>query len=193
MTVITNHTKGPRIFNVKVKGTEDQVEQVVVGPGQTSPDVDLIDPEDRVLVGMHEAGEISLDGKRAATYQDRDAISEARVEHEKQLYELRLKERDLEEREAELRAQQDIVQKMYREAATQAGQLLADPLPPGTDTKGGKESEEALRRAGVDPKAQGQQGQQGQGARPAGPAQVRTEPRGEPRGEPHESRQAPKK
>jgi hypothetical protein len=130
MTVITNHTKGPRVFNVKVKGTEDQVEQVVVGSGQTSPDVDLVDPEDRVLVGMHEAGEISLDGKRAATYQDRDAISEARTEHEKQLYEFRLKERDLAEREAELRAQQDIVQKMYREAATQAGQLLADPLRP---------------------------------------------------------------
>jgi hypothetical protein len=160
MTKITNHTRGPRIFNVRVN---DQNEQVVVGPGQTSQDVELMNPEDRVLKGMHEAGEISLDGKRAVIYKDADAIVEARAEHEKQRYEIQQKEKELAEREAELRVQQDVVQKMYREAAELAGQTLADPLPPGTDTEGGAESEEARRRAGVDQEQARKAGGPGQG------------------------------
>jgi hypothetical protein len=148
MTKITNHARGPRFFNVKGEG--DQASQLVLAPGQTSEDVELVDPEDRVLVGMHRLGEISLDGRRAKELSGKDEISEARQEHEKALAELRQKEAELAYRESELAVKMDKFQQLRREDAQRAGALLADPLPPGTDTEGGAESEEALERAGVD-------------------------------------------
>jgi hypothetical protein len=162
MTKITNHARGPRFFNIKGEG--DQASQLVLAPGQTSEDVELVDPEDRVLVGMHRLGEISLDGRRAKELSGKDEISETRQEHEKALAELRQKEAELAYRESELAVKMDKFQQMRREDAQRAGALLADPLPPGTDTEGGEESEEALERAGVNleqvKKAKGQ----GQGA-----------------------------
>jgi hypothetical protein len=162
MTKITNHARGPRFFNIKGEG--DQASQLVLAPGQTSEDVELMDPEEKVLIGMHQLGEISLDGKRAKELFGKDEISEARQEHEKALAELRQKETELAYRESELAAKMDKFQQMRREDAQRAGALLADPLPPGTDTEGGEESEEALERAGVNLEQAKTAKGQGQGA-----------------------------
>jgi hypothetical protein len=149
---VTNHSRGPRTFNRRVG--ENQVDQIVVLSGQTSPDFEPVDAEDVVTAALFESGEISIDGKRAKSLGDFDKLAADRVEHDKRLAELKAREAELLAKETELRSQQDRFQQLQREAAMAAGNTpgLADPLPPGTDTKGGKESEEALRRAGVDPK-----------------------------------------
>lgn len=157
MTKVTNHSPGPRVLNVdnglkNAKG-ERVIEQVTVLPGQTL-DVNLHDQEHPVFVGMVESGQLALDGKRAKGLAEFDKLASDRAAFEKERQELAKRQAELSDRESELRSQQDVFQRLQREAAAKAGATpgLADPLPPGTDTKGGKESEEALRRQGNDPR-----------------------------------------
>jgi hypothetical protein len=149
---ITNHGRGPRTFNRRVG--KDQVDQIVVLPGLTSPDFEPVDPEDVVTTALFEVGEISIDGKKAKSLGDFDKLASDRAEHEKRLAELKAREAELATKETELRTQQDRFQQLQREAAMRAGATpgLADPLPQGTDTKGAKESEEAVKKVGLDPK-----------------------------------------
>lgn len=148
MTKITNHTRGPRFFNAKSESGKPV--RHILAPGQTSPDLELFKPDDRVLMGMHETGQISLDGKRPQVFAERDQLAEARKDHDQRLQELRQKEQELSVKEAELNARFDKLAQLNREAAELAGAVNADPLPPGTDTEGGPEAEEARKRAGVD-------------------------------------------
>lgn len=157
MPKITNYAAGPRVLNVdnglkNAKG-ETVIEQVTLLPGQTL-DVNLHNPDHPVFTGMVESGQLAVDGKRAKGLAEHDKLASDRAAFEKERLELAKREAALADRESELRSQQDIFQRLQREAVAKAGATpgLADPLPPGTDTKGGKESEEALRRQGNDPR-----------------------------------------
>lgn len=149
---VTNHGRGPRTFNRRVG--ENQVDQIVVLPGLTSPEFEPVDSEDVVTAALFEVGEISIDGKRAKSLGDFDKLAADRAEHDRRLAELKAREAEILARESELRVQQDRFQQLQREAAMVAGSTpgLADPLPLDADTKGGQESDVALQKVGVDPK-----------------------------------------
>lgn len=161
MPKITNFSRGPRTVNVVVGQAADgrpQVATHLIQPGQTSPEVNLVDAEDPVLKALVERGDLALDGQKARHLEGRGELAADRAKFAEQLEELKKRERELADRESEIIAQQDRFQRLQREAAMRAGATpgLADPLPPGTDTRGGEESRRALERAGLDPNLAGE-------------------------------------
>jgi chaperonin cofactor prefoldin len=162
---LKNNSPGARIVN-RDTGRKNQAgdkvgEQVLVMPGQVLKDFTPVNPDDPVFVGMCEDGQLVVDGKNASKSSNAEAeLAKRREELDKQAYELQKQANELARQREELKHLRNPMDVTNREAAMIAGTMVADPLPPGTDTKGGKESEEALRRAGIDPK-------EAQGANPA--------------------------
>jgi len=164
---LRNKSPGARIVN-RDTGRKNQAgdkigEPVLVMPGQVLNDFTPVNPDDPVFVGMCESGDLVLDGKHASKQLDAEAkLNKEREELDKKSRELQQQFHELARQREELKHLRNPMDVSNREAAMIAGTMpgVADPLPPGTDTKGGKESEEALRRAGLDPK-------EAQGANPA--------------------------
>lgn len=154
---IRNNSKGGRVLNrdtgQKRPDGSKVGDQFFLGVGATTPkDFVLLDENDPVFRGFVESGDLSVDGGRSGSRKEEDALSKQRDELNKRKFELDKQQAELDKQREELRHMRNPMEVTNREAAMIAGTLVADPLPPGTDTKGGKESEEALKRAGVDPK-----------------------------------------
>lgn len=59
---ITNRAQAARGINVML--TKDRAQTIVLQPGETSPDVKLVDPEDRQVIGMLQNRELETDDER---------------------------------------------------------------------------------------------------------------------------------
>lgn len=144
MPKIKNVSPGVRTINVIV---DDTPMSLPIYPGQEL-DVEVVNPDDKVFRGLVDSRQLLVDEGGASD--ERIQIAQQRQELEEQRQELDRREAELAVREEEVKHQRNPMLRDARQAAAIAGHTpgLADPLPPGTDTRGGEESKRALEQMG---------------------------------------------
>jgi hypothetical protein len=161
MSLIKNTSRGPRTVE-QVLG--DRVQTRILNPGE-SFDGEVLETD--VFKSQVANREFEVDG--GVDTEKQEALGE--VEDLKaQLAEANRKLAEIQTNQDALRHASDPHARDNRQAAMIAGNTpgLADPLPPGTDTKGGEESKRALENLGHGD-AQGSDLQHGEELRRGGP------------------------
>lgn len=144
-TVSVSPRVGPRTFQVRVGNT---VQTRVVNPGE-EVDLDLVDPEDPVLVGMADTGEILIGGGKA---KGTSKVAAEAEELKSQLAEAQKKLAAIEAERDALRFKLDPNAIETRDRLEAAGRTpgLADPLPAGAEDAEGEETQQAREATGAD-------------------------------------------
>jgi len=150
MVQVTNLARGPRTVQEK---TDAGVVTRTLSPGE-SADLELVNPEDPVLLGMVEARELDVGGARTrrAIEGDHEKVTGQLGDLEKQFVELKKKQAELQAQLDAPRFANDPTFKANRAAAMIAGHTpgYSDGVLPGAEP--GPETEETLKKLGVDPK-----------------------------------------